>query len=88
MVSQSIVVKNPSGLHMRPASILSQIAGKCKSDIVITAGDNKVEPKSILSLMSAAIQCGTTVMVSCVGETEKEDLETMIQAIDSGLGEL
>lgn len=87
MIRQSITVKNPSGLHMRPASILSQIAGKCKSDIVILAGDKKVEPKSILSLMSAAIQCGTTVTICCDGETEKEDLETIILAIDSGLGE-
>ncbi len=88
MVSQNIIVKNPSGLHMRPASILSQIAAKCKSDIVLTAGDKKVEPKSILSLMAAAIQKGTEVTVTCEGETEVEDLKTIIEAIDSGLGEL
>jgi len=88
MVSQNIVVKNPSGLHMRPASILAQIAGKCDSDIVIIAGDRNVAPKSILSLMSASIQCGTEITVTCEGKTEKEDLITIIDAIASGLGEL
>lgn len=87
MVQQNIVVKNPSGLHMRPASIMAQIAGKCKSDITITAGDKIVAPKSILSLMAAAIQCGTEVTVICDGETEEEDLKTIIEAIESGLGE-
>jgi len=88
MVSQNIVVKNPSGLHMRPASILSQIAGKCESNIVIIAGEKIVAPKSILSLMAASIQCGTEVIVTCEGKTEKEDLITIIDAIGSGLGEL
>ncbi len=87
MVSQSVVVRNPSGLHMRPASVMVQIAGQCKSDITITCGDKKVNPKSILSLMSAAIPCGAEVTVFCDGENEKEDLKTIIEAIESGLGE-
>ncbi|MDF2611999.1 MAG: HPr family phosphocarrier protein, partial [Lachnospiraceae bacterium] len=87
MVSQNIVVINPSGLHMRPASVMVQIAGKCKSDITIIAGSITVNPKSILSLMAAAIKCGTEVTVSCDGENEKEDLKTIIEAIASGLGE-
>lgn len=87
MVSQNVVVKNPSGLHMRPASIMAQIAGKCKSNITIIAGKKKVVPKSILSLMEAAIQCGTEVTVVCEGESEQEDLKIIIDAIESGLGE-
>jgi len=87
MVSQKVLVKNPSGLHMRPASVLAQIAKKCKSDITITDGHKKVDPKSILSLMAAAIQCGTEVTVICEGENEEQDLKTIIEAIESGLGE-
>ena len=35
MVSQKVIIKNPSGLHARPASILVQEAGKCKSNIIL-----------------------------------------------------
>lgn len=88
MVSGNVVVKNPSGLHMRPASLMTQIATKCKSNIIITDGLKKVNPKSILSLMSAGIKCGAEVKVVCEGDSEDNDLKTIIEAIESGLGEL
>lgn len=88
MVSKNVLVINPSGLHMRPASMMVQIASKCKSNITISEGKTKVNPKSILSLMSAAIKCGAEVQVICEGENENDDLKTIIEAIESGLGEV
>lgn len=88
MVQQKVVVKNPSGLHMRPANILAQIAGKCTSDISITDGVKTVNPKSLLLLMSAAITCGSEVTITCTGPDEEADLKTIVDAIESGLGEL
>ncbi|MDF2888098.1 MAG: Phosphotransferase system, phosphocarrier protein HPr [Lacrimispora sp.] len=35
MLSKSLTVVNPSGLHLRPAGVLSQTAMKFKSDIII-----------------------------------------------------
>ena len=88
MIKQNVVVKNPSGLHMRPAGVLVKIATQCKSEITINAGKAAVNPKSILSLMAAAIKRGTEVTVICEGEEEEKDLKTIIEAIESGLGEL
>lgn len=88
MVKENVVVKNPSGLHMRPANILAKIAMQCKSDITIVSGETIVNPKSILSLMAAAIKRGTEVTVICDGEEEEKDLKTIIEAIEGGLGEL
>ncbi len=87
MIKQNVVVKNPSGLHMRPAGVLVKIASQCKSDITIMEGDTSVNPKSILSLMAAAIKRGTEVTVICDGEEEEKDLKIIIEAIESGLGE-
>ncbi|MGF7145858.1 phosphocarrier protein [Anaerotaenia torta] len=87
MVSQRVTIKNPSGLHARPAGELAKLCSRCKSQITIAAGEKKINPKSILILMSAAIRCGTEVTVECTGETEKEDLEAIIAAIEGGLGE-
>jgi phosphocarrier protein HPr len=87
MVSQKITVMNASGLHARPAGELVKICSKCKSDIIISVGEKRINPKSILILMSAAIRCGTEIVVECSGESEKEDLETIIKAIADGLGE-
>lgn len=87
MIRQKITVVNPSGLHARPAGELAKICSKCNSDIVIKVGERVINPKSILILMSAAIRCGTEIEVECSGETEKEDMEIIINAIASGLGE-
>lgn len=47
MVSQKITIKNPSGLHARPASILAQAAGKCSSNVIIVYGEKRIQVKSI-----------------------------------------
>ena len=87
MVSQKVIVKNQSGLHARPAGILAQAAMKCRSSVFILVGNKKVQVKSILNLMAAAIKCGTEIEVQCEGETEVEDLKTLVELIESGLGE-
>lgn len=87
MVSQKVTIKNPSGLHARPASLLAQAAGQCKSSTVILYGDKTIQAKSILNIMAAAIKSGSEIEVQCTGETEEEDLKTLIDLIESGLGE-
>jgi phosphocarrier protein len=87
MVSQKVTVKNASGIHARPASELVKVCTKCNSDIVIGVGERRLNPKSILNLMAAAIRCGTEIVVECTGETEEEDLKKIIDAIEGGLGE-
>lgn len=87
MVSAKITVTNKSGLHLRPASELSHIATGLDSEITLIKGDKRVNPKSVLLLMSAGISCGDEITVECEGETEEEDLQTILDAIASGLGE-
>ncbi|MHB8128846.1 MAG: HPr family phosphocarrier protein [Mobilitalea sp.] len=87
MVSQKTTVINASGIHARPASELAKTCSKCDSDIIISVGEKRINPKSILNLMAAAIRCGTEIVVECTGETEVEDLEKIMEAIASGLGE-
>ena len=79
MVSQKVVVKNKSGLHARPAAVLAKAAGKLSSNVIIV--------KSVLNIMAAAIKCGTEIEAQCEGENEQEDLKTIVDLIESGLGE-
>ena len=87
MVSRTLTVTNPSGLHLRPAGVLSQTAMKFKSDVIIECGEKRIVAKSVLNVMAAGIKCGTEINVICVGEDEAEALETLAQAIADGLGE-
>lgn len=87
MVSKKIIIKNPSGLHARPAAVLAKEAAKCKSEVTIIDGDKQIKAKTILNIMSAAIKKGTEIELRCEGETEHEDLDKLSSMIESGLGE-
>lgn len=87
MLSQKITVTNPSGLHLRPAGVLSQTAMKFKCDVFIESGDKKVVAKSVLNVMSAGIKTGTEITLICDGEDEAEAMKALVEAIESGLGE-
>lgn len=88
MLSKTLKVVNPSGLHLRPAGVLSQTAMKFKSDITIECGEKKVVAKSVLNVMAAGIKCGTEISLICDGEDEAAAMKTMTEAIESGLGEM
>ena len=84
MVSKKVKVVNPSGLHLRPAGVLSQTAMKFKSRTLI---EKHIVAKSVLNVMAAGIKCGTEITVACDGPDEEEALKTITEAIESGLGE-
>ena len=88
MISKNLTVVNPSGLHLRPAGVLSQTAMKFKSYITIICGEKKIVAKSVLNVMAAGIKCGTEITLVCDGEDEEEAMKTISQAIESGLGEM
>lgn len=87
MVSQKVRIKNPTGLHLRPAGILCKEAMNFKSLITFKYRDNTANAKSVLSVLGACIKSGDEIEMFCEGEDEMEALQTMIQIIEDGLGE-
>ena len=87
MLSRKITIKNPSGLHLRPAGVLSQTAMQFKSNIVIEYGEKRIVAKSVLNVMAAGIKSGTEVNLIVEGEDEEEAMKTLVEAIELGLGE-
>ena len=87
MVKQKVVIKNPTGLHLRPAGILCKEAMKFKSLITFSFRANTANAKSVLSVLGARVKCGDEVEVACEGEDETDALQALVSAIESGLGE-
>ena len=54
MVSQKVRVKNPSGLHLRPAGVLCSTALQFKCRVRFTFREATVNAKSVLSVLGAA----------------------------------
>jgi len=87
MVKQKVVIKNPTGLHLRPAGILCKEAMQFKSLITFSLKDSTANAKSVLSVLGACVKCGDEIEFSCDGEDEQEALRTLVAAVESGLGE-
>lgn len=88
MLTKTLTIVNPSGLHLRPAGVLAQTSMKFKSDVIIEHAGSKISAKSVLNVMSAGIKNGAEVNLVCDGADEAEALEAVSAAIESGLGEL
>ena len=58
MVSQTVMIKNPTGLHLRPAGILCKEAMQYKSLITFQYRGNTANAKSVLSVLGACIKSG------------------------------
>lgn len=91
MYSKITTVKNPTGLHARPAAELVAAAKKFKSSIKIRtiSDENKVpvNAKSIIMLLSLGAGQGSQVEILAEGEDEKEAVDSLIKLIDGGFGE-
>lgn len=88
MVSQKVTIKNPTGLHLRPAGILCKKAIDYGSSITFKyGGENIANAKSVLSVLGACIKSGDEIELICEGEDEEKALKEMIELIESGLGE-
>ena len=72
MVSQKVVIKNPTGLHLRPAGILCKEAMQFKSLITFKFRENTANAKSVLSVLGACIKCGDEIELICEGIDEQE----------------
>lgn len=87
MVKQKVKIKNPTGLHLRPAGILCTEAMKHKASVGFQFKHVTANAKSVLSVLGACVKSGDEIELICEGEDEEEALKAMVDIIESGLGE-
>ncbi len=91
MVSGRVKIKNPTGLHLRPAGLFCKTAMQFGCKITIEkanrTGGTSANAKSVLSVLGACIKSGDEITIACDGDDEQAALEEMIRVVDDGLGE-
>ena len=91
MVSDKVIIKNPTGLHLRPAGLFCKTAMQFGSKITgrkrTKHEDVTANAKSVLSVLGACIKSGDEIEIVCEGPDEENALKDMIQLVDDGLGE-
>ncbi len=82
-----IVIRNPHGLHARPATVLVELAKRFQSKIRIRHGGKVADSKSLIALLNLGAGNGATVRVTAEGPDAERALAALREAIEGGLEE-
>ncbi len=91
MAEATVEVRNPSGLHARPAATFVRAAAGFKSDVRITNITRNPEKtgsaKSVLGVLGLAVVQGHTIHIVADGEDADAAVSALAEMVRSGLGE-
>lgn len=86
MISRKVVMKNPTGLHLRPAGLFCKRATEFEEcDITFRVGSTSGSAKSVLSVLAACVKAGDELEIICDGKREEEALEAMVHLVEEEL---
>lgn len=86
-VEEIVTVKNPTGLHARPAAMFVKTAGSFKSSIRIIFREREADAKSILGVMTLGVRQGSQIILRAEGEDAENAIKALTSLIASGFGE-
>ena len=72
MIKLELVISNPTGIHARPAQALVKLCERFQSNIQLQCAKGCINPKSIFSLLGAAIKMGSQIELQIDGPDEEE----------------
>jgi phosphotransferase system HPr (HPr) family protein len=85
-VEGQFVVTAELGLHARPASQFVSLAGRFECAIEVGRGEEWVDGRSILSLLSLAASKGTRLVIRAEGPDAREAVDalgSLLEALES-----
>jgi phosphotransferase system HPr (HPr) family protein len=87
----ALQIRNPSGLHARPAALFVETARRFAADVSLaneTRDPSKVaSARSLLAVLALGVSQGHTIRISADGDDADEALGALRELVESGLGE-
>lgn len=83
----TVVVRNPRGLHMRPAMMIARFAAKYQSSITVRRQDRKANVRSMTQLMLLAALLGSELELEVVGDDAHIALPMLVEALGANSSE-
>lgn len=87
IVSDSVVVVNPSGLHARPASVLAGLARQFECELHLQKGDRSANARSVSAVMGLEVEKGDKIALVANGPDAQKAIDHILPRLREGLGE-
>jgi len=81
-VEREFSVRNELGLHARPAGQFVSLASRFSSEIFVARGEEWVDGRSVLSLLSLAAARGTRLRIRATGQDADAAVEALGQLLE------
>ena len=87
MQEKNYTVRDPLGLHARPAGLLVKAAKGffCESTLTVGASGKSASLKKLFALLALEVHAGDTVTLRTDGEDEKHALDTIGAVLEEKL---
>ena len=86
--NKKVTVGLTNGLHLRPQSMIVQIAQGFESDVTLSIKSHKVDAKSMLDLMTLAATFGTELLLEAAGPDAKSAVESIGELFESNFKDM
>lgn len=77
-----VEIRNPEGLHMRPAMQFVDVANAFDSDISVSNQETTVDAKSIMQMTMLAATRGTRLKIQARGVDAQKAVEALQELVD------
>jgi phosphocarrier protein HPr len=88
IVTKPVTVVNPQGFHARPAHLFVKMAASFQAQVEILKGNEVINGKSILDLLTLGAGNGTTLTLRANGPDAQAAVEALARLIEGGFGEV
>ena len=83
MTERIIKIINRAGIHARPAAVLVQVAKDFRSSIYFQKGQDRINGKSIMGILTLAATYGTELKIIAEGEDEEAAVEAIVRLFET-----
>jgi phosphotransferase system HPr (HPr) family protein len=85
-----LIIRNPSGLHARPAALFVRTAAVFAAEITVrnlTRAGAAADAKSIIGVLGLGVGSGNLIEVSADGPDADRAIDAIVELVDCGIGE-
>jgi phosphoenolpyruvate-protein phosphotransferase len=87
VISDAIVIPNPTGLHARPAAVVANLAKGFQAATKIKLGEREANARSVTAIMALGVEHQAVVRVIAAGPDAKAAVEKLARVLAEGSGD-
>lgn len=85
MISFEHIIRDPVGIHARPAGELAELVSSLGCDVTLKNGEKTASGKSVIGMMTLDASQGSRLEINVKGKNAKEASQSLMQYMDEKL---